>query len=99
MNLSGSPVHVAPACVGSGKGFDHFGSYVCSVSLHFCKRLFPGLEPMTSWSQGNSITATPGLPLHESIELSKVSWKKKEIACQHEVIPAYELAFHDTVLF
>jgi hypothetical protein len=54
---------------------------------------------MTSWSQGNSITATPGLPLHESIELSKVSWKKKEIACQHEVIPAYELAFHDTVLF
>jgi hypothetical protein len=20
---------------------------------HFCKRLFPRLEPMTSWSQGN----------------------------------------------
>jgi hypothetical protein len=44
-----SPVHVAPACIGS----DHFGSYVRSISLHFYKRLFPGLEPMTSWSQGN----------------------------------------------
>jgi hypothetical protein len=35
-------VHVAPACTGSGEGSDHFGSYVCSLSLHFCKRLFPG---------------------------------------------------------
>jgi hypothetical protein len=54
----GSPVHVAPACAGS----DHFGSYVCNLSLHFCQRLFPGIEPMTSWSQGNSFTAAPGLP-------------------------------------
>jgi hypothetical protein len=52
----GSPVHVAPDYTGS----DHFGSYVCSLSLHLCKRLFPGLEPMTSWSQGNSFTAAPG---------------------------------------
>jgi hypothetical protein len=37
-------MHVTPACAGSGDGFDHFGSYVCSLSLHFCKRLFPGLE-------------------------------------------------------
>jgi hypothetical protein len=44
----GSPVHVAPACVGSGEGSDHFGSYARSLSLHFYKRLFPGLEPMTS---------------------------------------------------
>jgi hypothetical protein len=42
-----SPVHVAPAYVGS----DHFGSYVRRFSLHFSKRLFLGLEPMTSWSQ------------------------------------------------
>jgi hypothetical protein len=42
--VSGSPVHVAPACAGS----DHFGSDVCSLSLHFCKRLFPGLEPMVN---------------------------------------------------
>jgi hypothetical protein len=27
---------------------DHFGSYVSSLSLHFCKRLFSKLEPMTS---------------------------------------------------
>jgi hypothetical protein len=23
----GSPVHIAPACAGSGEGSDHFGSY------------------------------------------------------------------------
>jgi hypothetical protein len=40
-------MHVAPTCVGSGEGFSHFGSYVHSISLHFCKRLFSGLEPMT----------------------------------------------------
>jgi hypothetical protein len=40
-------VHVAPACAGS----DHFGSYVCSISLHFCKRLFLGL--------GHKATALP----------------------------------------
>jgi hypothetical protein len=44
----GSPVHVAPTCARSEEGYDHFGSYVRSLSLHFCKRLFPGLEPMTS---------------------------------------------------
>jgi hypothetical protein len=38
----GSPVRVAPACIGSGEGSDHFGSYVCILSLHFCKRLFLG---------------------------------------------------------
>jgi hypothetical protein len=45
----GSPVYVAPACTEFGEGSDYFGSYVRSLSLHFCKRLFPGLEPMTSW--------------------------------------------------
>jgi hypothetical protein len=44
----GSPVHVVPVCAKSGEGSDHFGSYVRSFSLHFCKRLFLGLEPMTS---------------------------------------------------
>jgi hypothetical protein len=43
----GSPVHVVPACTGSGEGSNHFGSYVHSISLHFYNRLFPGLEPMT----------------------------------------------------
>jgi hypothetical protein len=55
-------VHVAPTCAGSGEWSDHFGSYVRNFSLHFCKRLFPGLELMTSWSQGNSFTAVSGLP-------------------------------------
>jgi hypothetical protein len=57
-------VHVAPACARSGEGSDHFGSYVHSFSLHFCKSLFPGLEPMTSWSQGNSFTVVRGLPFN-----------------------------------
>jgi hypothetical protein len=33
----GNPVHLAPAYA----GFDHFGSYVHNLSLHFCKRVFP----------------------------------------------------------
>jgi hypothetical protein len=36
--LNGSPVQVAPTWEGS----DHYGSYVRSLSLHFCKRLFLG---------------------------------------------------------
>jgi hypothetical protein len=52
----GSLVHVARTCARSGEGSDHFGSYVCNLSLYFRK----GLEPMTSWSQGNSFTAVPG---------------------------------------
>jgi hypothetical protein len=31
----------------SRKGTDHFGSYVRNLSLHFYKKLFVGLEPMT----------------------------------------------------
>jgi hypothetical protein len=58
----GSPVHVTPACAQSGEGSNHFGSYVRNLSLHFCKKLFLGLEPTTSWSQGNSSTAAPELP-------------------------------------
>jgi hypothetical protein len=60
--IKGSPMNVAPACAGSREGSNHFGSYVHSLSLNFCKRLFPRLEPMASWSQGNSFTAVPGLP-------------------------------------
>jgi hypothetical protein len=52
---NGSPVHVAPACAGPGEGSNHFGSYVRNLSLHFCKRLFPGLEPMTTWSQDTTM--------------------------------------------
>jgi hypothetical protein len=62
IDKKGSPIHVAPAYARSREGPNYFGSYVRSLPLHFCKRLFPGLEPMTSWSQGNSFTAAPGLP-------------------------------------
>jgi hypothetical protein len=30
-------VHVAPVCIGSKEGSDHFGSYVRSLSLHYYK--------------------------------------------------------------
>jgi hypothetical protein len=32
-------MHIAPMCVRNGKESDHFGSYVRSLSLHFCKML------------------------------------------------------------
>jgi hypothetical protein len=60
-NKKGSLMHIAPAYAGFGEGSNYFGSYVHSLSLHFCKRLLE-LEPMTSWSQGNSFTTAPGLP-------------------------------------
>ena len=41
------------------------GSFVRSLSLHFYKRLFPGLEPVTSWSQGSSFTTAPRLPFNK----------------------------------
>jgi hypothetical protein len=35
-----SLAHAAPSCAGPG----HFGFYVRTLSLHFCKILFSGLE-------------------------------------------------------
>jgi hypothetical protein len=67
-SVKGSPVHVAPACAGFGEGFDHFGSYVCSLSLHFCKRLFPGLEPggdlFVPLSKGTKLICCSGYVMH-----------------------------------
>jgi hypothetical protein len=53
-------VHVALTYAGSREGSDHLGSYVCNISLHFCKGLFLGLEAMTSRS--SNFTAAPRLP-------------------------------------
>jgi hypothetical protein len=63
----GSLVHVAPACAGSKEGSDHFGSYVRSLSLHLCKWLFLGLEPMTSWSKATT------LPLRQGSHISEIN--------------------------
>jgi hypothetical protein len=60
LKTKGSPVYIVPTCAGSGKVSDHFGSYICSLSLFFHKRLFPELEPMTSCSQGNNFTTCAG---------------------------------------
>jgi hypothetical protein len=72
-------VQVAPACAGSGEGSDHFGSIVRSLSLHYCKRLFPGLEPVTSWSQCSSFTTA--LPLSHSNKL-KPPWLSQDKCLQ-----------------
>jgi hypothetical protein len=42
-SIKDSSVHIAPVCTGPRGGSGHFGSYVRSLSLHFCRRLFPGL--------------------------------------------------------
>jgi hypothetical protein len=65
----GSQMHVASTCARSEEGYDHFGSYVRSLSLHFYNRLFPRLEPMISWSQGNIFTVALGLPFTLSKQL------------------------------
>jgi hypothetical protein len=62
-------MRIAPASTGSKKGSDHFGSYVRSLFLHFCKRLFPRLEPMTLWPQGDTFTTVPGFPFRHKFEI------------------------------
>jgi hypothetical protein len=66
----GSPM-LASSCAGSGEEFYHFKSYVFSLSLHFYMRLFSVLEPMTSWSQGNSFTAALGPPFRMLMSLKR----------------------------
>jgi hypothetical protein len=36
---------------------------IAHLFVYACKRLFPGLELLTLWSQGNNFTAALGLPL------------------------------------
>jgi len=38
-------------------------SILRSMILHFCKRLFPRLEPVISWSHGSSFTSYAKVPL------------------------------------
>jgi hypothetical protein len=48
-------VHIVAILMqGSEKGPTTLGLCTQGLSLHFCKRLFLGLEPMTAWSQANS---------------------------------------------
>ncbi|KAK4358881.1 hypothetical protein RND71_021110 [Anisodus tanguticus] len=54
-----------PLCAGSAEGPDHKVLYniVCRLTLHFCRRLFPRLEPMTFWSHGSNFTGYSKAPL------------------------------------
>lgn len=67
----GSLVNVAPACTGSEERSDHIGSIVCSLFLHFFKRLFLGLDPV-----GSSFTAATRLPFLG--KQSKTKQKRKD---------------------
>jgi hypothetical protein len=59
----GSPVHVAPSCVGSGEWSDHFRPYVRSSSVHLCKSLFSGTHDLMVTRQ----QLYRGLPFHPFI--------------------------------
>jgi hypothetical protein len=52
-----------PLCAGSGEGLDHLGSLYAALPYNFCNRLFPRLEPVTSWSQGDSFNHCTKAPL------------------------------------
>lgn len=41
-------------------------SIVRSLPFHFCRRLFPKLEPMTSWSYGGNFTGYSKAPLRNN---------------------------------
>lgn len=47
------------------KGSNHIGSTVRGLFLHFCKSLFLGFEPVTSWSQGRRCTTATRLPFQK----------------------------------
>jgi hypothetical protein len=64
-------MHVAPVCTGS----NHFVSYVqpFPTFLQEAGQIpLTGLEPMTSWSQGDSFTAAPGLPFWYIMNILKI---------------------------
>ncbi|KAK4725291.1 hypothetical protein R3W88_028070 [Solanum pinnatisectum] len=42
------------------------GSVVKSLTLHFYKKLFPQLEPVTSWSHEAILPVTPRLPFQDN---------------------------------
>jgi hypothetical protein len=53
---------------------------VRSLSLHFfCKRLFPQLEPVTSWSRRNSCITAPRLPFIKAKNLTKYFFPYLEV--------------------
>jgi hypothetical protein len=62
MSLLRSPVHVAPAYAGSGKGpttLDLKYAFFPCISTRGFSMTF---EPMTLWLQGNSFITAPRLP-------------------------------------
>ncbi|VAH28120.1 unnamed protein product [Triticum turgidum subsp. durum] len=64
---------------------DHFGSIVRTLSLHFCKRLFPGLEPVTSLVTRQQLYRCARAPLRDvsiynGVRLSRRLNRKRQIA-------------------
>jgi hypothetical protein len=90
-NTKGIPVHVAPACTGSGEGSDHFRSYVHSLSLHFCKRLFPGPHGHKATTLTQYYTIIFGIPVHQVLKILKIY--------NHSCSPALSYYFLVTLFF
>ncbi|KAF3660740.1 hypothetical protein FXO38_12053, partial [Capsicum annuum] len=71
----GSPVHKVTAMRGVRGRAPPQGCIVRSLTLHFCQRLFPRLEPLTSWSYDNNFTSYSKAPLHftslENLEIQE----------------------------
>ena len=66
--------------LGSGEGSGRFGSIVRSLSLHFCKRLFPGLEPVTT-----TLPLCQGFPSYicNNTQRNFMYKQKRENLCSH----------------
>jgi hypothetical protein len=86
MKKKGSLVHIAPACTGSRERSDNFESYVRNISLHFCKRLFPGLNP---WPHGHKATALPQPQGSLSKKKMQMAEKKKGKGSMFNLSVAY----------
>jgi hypothetical protein len=66
-----------PVCAGPGKGQTTWGLCTQPFPANFCKRLFPRLEPVTSWSQGGSFYHCA--KAHDE-ELQRGSKNRKDVA-------------------
>jgi hypothetical protein len=80
-------VHEAPTCAGSEKGYDHFRSYIRSLLLHFCKRLFLRLEHIITRQQLYRCTSAPLHRLYIHIQnmqrCTDITSQQKAVAYMH----------------
>lgn len=67
----GSPVHQSPTIHGVQGMTGSHGSIVCNLTLHFCKRLFPLIKPVTPLSHVKTtlpVTSELSSPSHKLVQ-------------------------------